>query len=84
MSADATTAAARLAQLAADLECLTSEDLQLLADCNESTIESWRKRGDGPAYVRAGNRFLYPRAAVSEWLQSRIRERRNTPAGGTL
>lgn len=64
----------RLRRLADDLECLTEEDFQLLADVKPGTAEAWRKRGRGPAWVRLGNRVLYPRAAVSDYLQSLLRE----------
>lgn len=61
--------------LAKSLDCLTDEDLQLLANVKATTTEAWRKRGVGPAYVRIGNRVLYPRGALSEHLQSLTRER---------
>jgi hypothetical protein len=75
---------ARLTVLADRLDCLTEEDLLLLADVTPTTADAWRKRGEGPAYIRAGKRFLYPRAAVAEWLEGRVRERRVLPAKGLL
>lgn len=71
---------ARLSQLADSLDCLTEPDLLLLTDATAATLENWRKRGKGPAYVLIGNRYLYPRKAVAEFVQDNVRERR--PAAG--
>lgn len=65
----------RLQSLADGFDCMTEEDLQLLADVTPGTAEAWRKRGQGPSFIRIGNRVLYPRKAVSEFLESRTRER---------
>lgn len=74
----------RLTALVDRLDCLTSEDVQLLCDVQGGTEESWRKRGNGPPYIRAGNRYLYPRAGVARWLAERVRERSTSSAGGEL
>ena len=66
----------RIRELAQSMDCLPESDLCLLADVTPSTAEAWRKRGKGPAYILIGNRYLYPRTAVAEYLQSRVRERR--------
>lgn len=58
------------------LDCFDEDDLILLTSASPSTLEQWRKRGEGPAYIRAVNRFLYPRKAVVDWLQTRLRERK--------
>lgn len=65
----------RLSALAQSLDCLPEEDFCLLADITPGTSESWRKRGKGPAYVLIGNRYLYPRKAVAEYLQSIVKTR---------
>lgn len=54
----------RLRELAARLDCVTEEDLCLLAESKLSTLQAWRKRGIGPAYVSIGNRVLCKRAAI--------------------
>lgn len=74
----------RLIALADRLDHFTEHDMLLLADIKPSTLEQWRKRGEGPAYARAGSRFLYPREAVVEWLKTRTRERDGVPAGDVL
>lgn len=74
----------RVRELAASLDCIAEQDLCLLARIAPTTAEAWRKRGKGPAYVLIGNRFLYPRAAVSEFLHTLVRERRPVSAKGAL
>ena len=54
----------RIRLMANGLDCLIEEDFQLLAGATANTVEAWRKRGQGPAYVLLGNRYLYPRKAV--------------------
>ncbi|GAA4854538.1 hypothetical protein GCM10023332_02520 [Luteimonas vadosa] len=65
----------RIRRIADYLECFLEEDFRLLAGATQSTIEAWRKRGKGPAYIRLGNRILYPRDAVADHLKSLSRER---------
>ena len=55
----------RLRTLADKLDCLTETDIMLLGKLSQSTVEAWRKRGTGPAYILLGNRYLYPRKAVA-------------------
>ena len=73
MSAELPTEIERLRQMADGLDCLIEEDFQLLADATPGTVEAWRKRRTGPSYIRLGRRYLYPRKAVAEFLQSRLR-----------
>ena len=65
----------RIRLMAAGLDCLIEEDFQLLAGATANTVEAWRKRGQGPAYILLGNRYLYPRKAVAKHLDSITRER---------
>jgi len=65
----------RLRALADKLDCLTETDLMLLGKLSHSTVEAWRKRGTGPAYILLGNRYLYPCKAVSRYLDSITKER---------
>ena len=71
----------RIRALAQSLDCIAEPDLCLLADITPKTAESWRKRGSGPAYVLIGNRYLYPRQAVAEFVSSNLRERRAASPG---
>ncbi|HQQ69377.1 MAG TPA: helix-turn-helix domain-containing protein [Alicycliphilus sp.] len=65
----------RLRTIADKLDCLTETDIMLLGKLSQSTVEAWRKRGTGPAYILLGNRYLYPRKAVAKYLESITRER---------
>lgn len=76
--------AVRLQALADKLDCLTEADFTLLANASHSTVEAWRKRGTGPAYILLGNRYLYPRKAVAEYLQGITRERSRKAVAGML
>lgn len=74
----------RLRTLADKLDCLTETDMMLLGKLTQSTVEAWRKRGTGPAYVLLGNRYLYPRNAVAKYLDSITKERATLGKGALL
>ena len=65
----------RVRHMAEQLDCLIEEDFQLLTGATSNTVEAWRKRGQGPAYILLGRRYLYPRKAVAKHLESLTRER---------
>lgn len=65
----------RVRQMAERLDCFIEEDFQALAAATCKTVEAWRKRGMGPAYILLGNRYLYPRKAVAQYLKSTTRTR---------
>ena len=56
-------------ELAKELDCWTEEELVSFTGCSAMTIESWRKRGKGPAFMRAGLSVLYPREGVLRWMK---------------
>ena len=74
----------RLRALADKLDCLTETDVMLLGKLSQSTVEAWRKRGQGPAYILLGNRYLYPCKAVAKYLDSITRERTSVSAKEAL
>lgn len=74
----------RLRTLADKLDCLTESDIMLLGKLSQSTVEAWRKRGTGPAYILLGNRYLYPRKAVQKYLEGITRERNSMAAKEAL
>lgn len=74
----------RLRALADKLDCLTETDIMLLGKLSQSTVEAWRKRGTGPAYILLGNRYLYPRKAVQKYLEGITRERNSVAAKEAL
>lgn len=71
-------------ELAAALDCFTSEELRALGNITEKTEEAWRKRRVGPAYILVGREYLYPRKAVAEFLQRKIRQPHATHAKALL
>ena len=74
----------RLRTLADKLDCLTETEIMLLGKLSQSTVEAWRKRGTGPAYILLGNRYLYPRKAVQKYLEGITRERNSVAAKEAL
>ena len=74
----------RVRRMAERLDCFLEEDFRALSLATPGTVEAWRKRGQGPAYIRLGNRFLYPRKAVSEYLEGITRERSRLGKGALL
>ena len=60
--------------LAATVGCLSEEQVSYLAGVKGTTLLAWRKRGIGPAWTRLGNQVLYPKAALSEFLERQARE----------
>ena len=76
--------ASRLQTIADKLDCLTEADFILLANASPNTVEAWRKRGTGPAYILLGNRYLYPRQAVQKYLEGITRERNSVAAKEAL
>ena len=79
-----TTAEARRRELAGVLGYLTAEAFRELCGIEESTEVAWRKRGKGPPYVLIGTQYLYPRDAVTTFLNARVREPRNVRAKDVL
>lgn len=71
----------RVQALAESLNCVLGGDVCLLADVKRSTLESWAKRRQGPAYVMFGNRRLYPLDALRKYLTEHQREHHADPRG---
>ena len=71
-------------ELARTLDCLTESELCTLANIEPSTAKAWRKRGSGPPYIRFGNTFLYPRAALAEHLHGKVKARNAVAARDVL
>lgn len=67
----------RVRALAQSLDCIAEPDLCLLADITPNTAEAWRKRGKGPAYILIGNRYLYPKSHLLDFMQTALRTRRS-------
>lgn len=50
------------------------------------TLQSWRVRGSGPLFVRAGRAVRYRRADIQRWVEANTVSRTNEPrfVGGRL
>jgi predicted site-specific integrase-resolvase len=70
--------------LAESVGHVIEEDAAALARVKPETLEAWRKRGKGPAWVRWGNRVMYPREAIREFLQGQVKCREAVGAKGLL
>jgi hypothetical protein len=81
---DSASEKALVSSLAQSLDCFAEHDVCLLGKVTLATTRSWRKRGIGPAYVLIGNRYLYPRQALAEFLKRRVRERATPCSAGVL
>ncbi len=84
MTAASTADLDRVRQMADRLDCFIEEDFLALTQYTPKTAEALRKRGQGPAYMRLGHRVLYPRQAVADFVQARVRERVSGNAKGLL
>lgn len=42
-----------------------------LGGLSEWTLAEWRCKGNGPRFVKVGNRVRYTPAALAEWIESR-------------
>lgn len=61
--------------LANGLGFITEEQLALLAMVKTSTVEDWRKRGNGPTYTRFGSAYFYDIEDVKEHLKSLTKQK---------
>ena len=51
---------------------LTPTELADMLSLTTYTLQRYRCDSKGPAYVKVGNRILYPIPAVEEWLNSKV------------
>lgn len=61
------------AALAREMGFLTEEQVALLAKVKVDTLDDWRRKGEGPAYVRFGTAVFYDIDDLRLFLKSRIR-----------
>ena len=57
----------------------TDPELALVA--TRGTLSQWRHRGEGPVYVRFGNRVLYEGRELNAWLDAHVVRPANSKAG---
>ena len=66
-------ASARVEELAAHVDCMTEAQVSYLSGVKPGTLLSWRKRGEGPPWVRLGLEVLYPKSTLREYLEQQAR-----------
>jgi excisionase family DNA binding protein len=53
-------------------ELMTPEEVADLLKVSPGTLENWRYRGEGPPFVKLGNKrrspVRYPRKGVDDWM----------------
>lgn len=53
---------------------LSERDAATILGLTPRTLQAWRARGDGPAFVRISSRCVrYQPSALEEWIQDRVR-----------
>jgi excisionase family DNA binding protein len=55
-------------------EYLTTRGAAKVLALGTSTLEGWRSRGDGPAFVKIGTAIRYSRADLDAWLAKHARK----------
>lgn len=61
---------------------LMEEHAARLLNLSVRTLQSWRLRGDGPAYVRAGRAIRYRRGDIISWISANtVTKVKNAPVG---
>ena len=60
-------------------ELLTVSDVAQLTRSTPSAIYQWRRRGSGPKGLRVGNKVLFRRQDIEEWLESRVESSGDAP-----
>lgn len=53
-----------------DTRYYRTTDVELEVIGTRGTMAQWRHRGEGPRYVRFGNRVLYLGCDLNEWLDA--------------
>ena len=60
-------------------ETLTTEEVAKLYGLNVSTLCKWRTNGEGPSYVKSGDRVFYTHLAVKKYLEARMQKTIDQP-----
>ena len=59
---------------------LNERQVATLTGMSVRSLQTWRLRGGGPAYVKLGTAVRYRRADIDAWLQSNLKT--STSTGG--
>ncbi|TQK10172.1 AlpA family transcriptional regulator [Herbaspirillum sp. SJZ107] len=84
MNAEHSIPSTHTTELARLVNCLDELAFAALAGVKLTTLEAWRKRGEGPEYVLLGRSYLYPIAAVQAYIDRRVRKRTSIRAKDQL
>ena len=52
--------------------CYKTTDPELAVIATRGTLSQWRHRGEGPRYVKFGNRVLYKGCDLNDWLDAHM------------
>ena len=50
------------------LKYLTVDHIAALLQRSHRTLETWRRNGNGPPFIRIGRRVVYRRSDIEAWL----------------
>jgi predicted DNA-binding transcriptional regulator AlpA len=53
-------------------EFLTADQAASVLHKSKRTLERYRITGEGPRFVKAGRRILYPLKSIQEWAEQRL------------
>jgi excisionase family DNA binding protein len=53
---------------------MTEAELCKVLGLSKPTLQSWRSRRQGPAWIKVGHRILFDKRAVEAWLQAQTRD----------
>lgn len=51
---------------------LTAEEFAAMLDVSMYTVESWRKKGRGPKFVRLERQVYYRNTDIIEWIEQNV------------
>ena len=68
-------------QSMSDVQHMSPEQLAQRLGVSMRSIERWRSTGEGPRYLRAGRRILYPVVEVERWEAARLHPHRAAESG---
>lgn len=54
------------------VDLMSGKELAALLQVRENTLNVWRCKGLGPAYIKVGSAVRYRRRDVETWLKSRV------------
>ena len=63
-------------------EICTTEEAARYLRLKKQTLEVWRLKGTGPAFLKLGRRVLYRREALEQFIAERERASTSDPGGG--